>query len=241
MMTQSKAIVLHSMKYGDAKMIIDILTQVHGRMSFICNVPKSGKGKIKKQFFQPLSILDIEYDYRLNSSFQHFKDIRIAVPFVSIPFDPFKLSIALFVSEFLLYATRNEQTDKRLFLFVEKSAQWLDIVKGDYANFHLVFTIHLSAFLGIMPNVEEYCNGDIFDLREGRFVSAIPTHSNILLPDEAEKLNVLFRLSYKTMHLCKMSRIERNRCAEVIILYYRLHIPNFPEMKSLDVLKQLFG
>jgi len=235
------AIVLHSMKFGESQMIVDILTQEHGRLPFICHLPKSSKGKIKKQFFQPLSLLEIEYDFRLKSKFQHFKDIRVAVPFSSLPFDPFKLSIALFLAEFLSYSTRNEQNNSSLFLFVVKSVEWLDATDRDFSNFHLIFMVHLSTFLGFMPNVEEYRDGDFFDLREGRFVSGIPGHSDFLFSADAEMLQLLFRLSYKTMHLCKMSRIERNRCTEVIVLYYRLHIPNFPEMKSLDVLKQLFS
>ncbi len=37
-----------------------------------------------------------------------------------------------------------------------------------------------------------------------------------------------------------MSRQERNRCVEVIISYYRLHMPDFPELKTLPILKELF-
>ena len=43
------------------------------------------------------------------------------------------------------------------------------------------------------------------------------------------------------MHLYSMSRLQRNHCVEVIVDYYRLHIPNFPELKSLPVLKTLFA
>ena len=60
------------------------------------------------------------------------------------------------------------------------------------------------------------------------------------MPAEAGKIGLLMRLNYKTMHLCTMSRAERNRCTEVILEFYRLHVPGFPEMKSLEVLRQLF-
>ena len=49
------------------------------------------------------------------------------------------------------------------------------------------------------------------------------------------------RMNFETMHLFAMSRQERNRCAELIIIFYRLHIPNFPDLKSLAVLKELFA
>ncbi len=42
----------------------------------------------------------------------------------------------------------------------------------------------------------------------------------------------LLRLSYETMHLYTMSRLDRNRCVEVILQYYRIHVPGFPELKS---------
>ncbi len=48
------------------------------------------------------------------------------------------------------------------------------------------------------------------------------------------------RLSYATMHLLAISRQERGRILDVILTYYRLHQPDFPEMKSLPVLRTLF-
>lgn len=38
-----------------------------------------------------------------------------------------------------------------------------------------------------------------------------------------------------------MSRQERNRCLVIMNDYYRLHLPDFPVLKSLDVLKELFS
>ena len=42
------------------------------------------------------------------------------------------------------------------------------------------------------------------------------------------------------MHLFSFSRNERNRCVELILKYYRLHVPDFPELKSTGVLQELF-
>ena len=49
------------------------------------------------------------------------------------------------------------------------------------------------------------------------------------------------RMNYDTMHLFRMSHDERNRCVELILAYYKLHVPNFPELKSLAVLQELFS
>lgn len=48
------------------------------------------------------------------------------------------------------------------------------------------------------------------------------------------------RPTVMTMHLFAMSRAERSRCLELINEYYRLHLPDFPVLKSLEVLKELF-
>ncbi len=61
-------------------------------------------------------------------------------------------------------------------------------------------------------------------------------------PDEASRINILMRMNYETMHLFAMSRAEpRNRCLTIINDYYRLHLPHFPLLKSLDVLRELFA
>mgnify|MGYP007063239286 CR=1 FL=1 len=41
------------------------------------------------------------------------------------------------------------------------------------------------------------------------------------------------------LYLC--NTVERNRCLTIINDYYRLHLPDFPLLKSLDVLKELFA
>lgn len=240
MMVKTRSIVLHSIKYGESKMIVDLFTQQHGRVSFIVSIPKTSKAKVKKQFFQPLSILEIEFDFRMNVPLQRLKDVRLAVPFSSIPFDPFKLSIGMFVAEFLLYSTKSEQENLPLYTYMENSIAWLDGAEGTIANFHLIFMMQLSRFLGFFPNIDDYVKGELFDLREGQFVEMTPVHRDFLDAAESAEILNLMRLNYHTMHLLKMSRIQRNRCAEVIIHYYRLHIPSFPELKSFSILKELF-
>ena len=77
MLRKSKAIVLHTIKYGDSSLIIDLLTEEEGRLTFIVKLSKTMKGKMKKQYFQPMTLLDIEFDFRPNANMQHIKDIRI--------------------------------------------------------------------------------------------------------------------------------------------------------------------
>ena len=169
MLTKTQAIVLHSLKYGETRLIVDMFTRSQGRQSFIVSIPKSVKGKIKKQLFQPLTLLEIEYDLRPKLQLQKLSDVRLASPFSSIPFDPNKLSISLFIAEFLYYALRSEQRNEPLFDYIVNSIQWLDAQTNRFANFHLVFLMRLSRFLGFYPNLDHYQAGDYFDLRESVF------------------------------------------------------------------------
>ena len=241
MLTSSKAIVLNSLKYGEQQLIVDLLTEELGRVSFICRIPKTQKGKLKKQLFQPLSLLDVVFDYRQNARLQHIRDIRLTQPFASIPFDAGKLSIALFLAEFLTYATRDEQQNAALFNYVVNSVSWLDGQAESFANFHLVFMMRLSRFIGFFPNLEDYREGAVFDMRSGEFAYSAPLHGDYINADEAARLGLLMRMNYETMHLFHMTREERNRCVELMLAYYKLHVPNFPELRSLAVLQELFA
>lgn len=240
MLIKTRAIVLHSFRYGESKTIIDLLTATHGRMSCIAKLSKAPKAKLKKQYFQPLFIIEAVIDMRQRTGLQPLKEARVAVPFASIPFSPAKLAIAMFTAEFLRGATRGELTDDALFAYVENSVRWLDGCGRSFANFHLVFMTRLAKFLGFYPNLDGYTPGCRFDLRASCFLTDAPVHADCLPPEEAEKIKLLLRMNYATMHLYRMSRAERGRMADIILRYYQLHVPGFPELKSLPVLKELF-
>ena len=240
MLTKTQAIVLHAIKYGETRLIVDMFTKVFGRQAFIVSIPKTPKGKVKKQFFQPLTILEIETDIRPRQQLQKLHDVRLAAPFASIPFEPDKLAISLFVAEFLYYALRSEQRNELLYEYLENSIVWLDGQQSSFANFHLVFLLRLTRFLGFYPNLDDYKDGDYFDLRESVFMPMPPVHRDFLHPEEAQKVQLMMRMDFPTMHLFRMSHRERNRLLEVSLKYYRLHLPDFPEMKSIEVLQALY-
>ena len=64
MLTFTGAVVLRSLKYGDGSLIVDMLTEEYGRLSFMVRIPKTSKGRLKRQLFQPLSVLRLTFDYR---------------------------------------------------------------------------------------------------------------------------------------------------------------------------------
>ena len=233
MILKSKAIVLRSLKFGDSSLIIDMFTELEGRISFITRIPKTVKGKIKKQYFQPLTLLDLEFDYRPRTSLQRIKEVRFLRPYGSIPF--------LFLSEFLYYVTCGEQQNAHLYNYICASMEWLDEAEHDYANFHLVFMMRLSRFIGFFPNLDAYQSGACFDLRNATFTTSAPLHSDYLLPVDAAGINQLIRMDYENMHLFRLSRHDRNRISDIVLHYYRIHVPDMPELKSFQVMRELFS
>ncbi len=241
MLVKTKAIVLHSFKYGESRMIVDMFTEEAGRLSFIISIPKTSKGRIKKQYFQPMTLLEVECDVRQNVQLQKLKDAHLLTAYTSIPFSPEKLALSLFIAEFLYHALRSEQQDKLLFAYVCDSMQWLDTVEVGFANFHLTFLMRMSRFLGFYPNLDDYVDGCVFDLQTATFSLQVPTHRDFLDSHDSQLIHTLMRMDFPTMHLFQLSHHDRNRITEVLLHYYRLHIPQFPELKSLGVLQKLWA
>ncbi len=241
MLIKSEAIVLHAIKYGDSKLIVDVFSREIGRLSLIVSLSKTQKGRLKKQYFQPMTLLEITYDSRPKVQLQKLQDVRLLTAWSTIPFSPEKLALSFFIAEFLYHALRSEQQDIPLFTYIIDSMQWLDMSEQGYANFHLTFLMRMSRFLGFFPNLENDGEGAVFDLRAGTFINNIPLHSDFLRAEESRLIRLLMRMDYPTMHLYRFSRHERNRIIEVLLQYYRLHIPQFPELKSLQVLRELWA
>ena len=218
MLQKTLGIVLHTLKYNDTSLIADIYTEVVGRASFIVKIPRSRKAAVKPVLFQPLALVELEADFRPNASIYKITEAKSFYPFSSIPYDPYKSSIVLFLAEFLYRAVREEAENRPLFAYLQHSIIWLDECRDNFANFHLVFDMLNACFTPLRPQL----------------------HSSYILPEEASRLIMLMRMNYETMHLFAMNRAERTRCLTIMNEYYRLHLPDFPVLKSLEVLKELF-
>ncbi|MBQ6653891.1 MAG: DNA repair protein RecO [Prevotella sp.] len=241
MQTKTRAIVLRTLKYGESQLIIDLLTEQQGRLSFIQHIGKTQKARVRKQLFQPLTLIDVAFDYRPKSSLQHMRDVRISTPFTTIPLDAAKLSVSLFLAEFIYYCTHDEQQNAPLYRYCENGIRWLDGAQAGFANFHLVFMMRLSRFIGFYPNLDDYSEGCFFDLRAAAFTPVQPLHPDFLKPDEAAHITTLMRMDYETMRLFRLTRQERNRITDCLVAYYRHHVPGFPEPRSLAVVREIFA
>ena len=135
---------------------------------------------------------------------------------------------------------KETEPDSRLFEYLFESIQLLELSDKGVANFHLVFLLRLLHYLGIYPNVESYVAGSCFDMLNGVFVDRIPMHRHYLNRQESVVLARLLKISFENMSLYSFSRQDRVSVINRILEYYRLHLPDFPEIKSLSVMQSLF-
>ena len=240
MLEKTRGIVLHALRYGDDSLIVSVLTLHRGTLAFLVKVPKGRRSGVKTQLLRPLAILEMDIDYRDRLRMQRIREMHVSVPYSSLPYQPVKESLAMFLGEVLYHALRREGENPALFEFLEKSLEWLDLADRDYANFHLCLLIQLTRYLGFFPNMQDASPDALFDLQEGCFTTILPRHGLYLKAEEAGFLMKLLKMNYATMHRVHLNRTQRGRILKILNTYYRVHIPEFPELKSLDVLTELF-
>ncbi|NLV53255.1 MAG: DNA repair protein RecO [Bacteroidales bacterium] len=240
MQTTIRGIVLRTVKYGDSSLIVDLFTLQHGRLSFMASTMRAKRSVRSVSFWFPLSMIEFTADLRPASRLPCPSDVRSYHNYTDLPFSPVKSTLALFLSEFLCAALREEKENQTLYYYIESSLLWLDMVESpaSMANFHLTFLMHLSRFLGIYPNLD--APAPYFDLQSATYCDQRPLHAHYLFGQEALRLPTLFRMDYPTMRLFRFSRSERRRILQVLNEYYRLHMPDFPELKSIEVLQEMF-
>lgn len=85
MLIKSRAIVLHTLKYNDESLIVELLTEATGCVSFIVRISRSGRAAVRHMLFRPLALLDVEWNHRGGSGLRRLKSALPAVPLVSLP------------------------------------------------------------------------------------------------------------------------------------------------------------
>ena len=241
MLHKTRAIVLSNVNYSDTYTIVHVLTEVFGPVSYLTAKQKGKTTRVPKSLFHPLSIVELEVEHQNLRGIQRIKEARAVIPLLSILNNPVKSTMGIFLAELVGKVATDAQADQRLFDFMLESIQILDVIEKGYANFHLVFMIGLSRFLGFYPDSGGYCPGMYFDMRNGVFASDKPAHPHFLNPDESQVFFNLLRMNYENMALFTFSRHQRKDIIFRILEYYRIHLNRLPEIKSLEILHEVFG
>lgn len=240
MISQSKAIVLHHLKYSETSVIATLYTEAFGRQSYIINGIRSPKSKQKTGLLQPLFLLEIEAYHKAGREVQRLKEFRLDKVYQTIPFDVVKSTIAMFLSEIMYKTIRNEETDAELFQFIYESLIHFDLMKEGSSNFHLWFLANLLRFLGLQPQNNYNPTYQWFDLKNGKFLISKPIHPNTPNLEDSRFLSELFALDYHAMNTFSISGNQRSRLLEFLLEYYTIHFEKIGKINSLKILGEIF-
>jgi DNA repair protein RecO (recombination protein O) len=237
MLIKTRAIVLSSLKYQEKSLIVKCFTLSDGLKSyFVRDAFSSRKSNQKIAYFQPLSILEIEAVHKNKGTLESFKEIKIATPFATIHSDIVKSTIVMFLSEILHHSIHEEEANEALFTFLETALSWLDN-HAEIANFHLIFLLEASKYLGFYPDTSAI-NMKYFEMTEGVFSSFHAISS--LSEHETNLFKKLLDLKFEN-EAKNFAGIERQILLKILIDYYSFHLDGFKKPKSLDVLKEVFS
>lgn len=237
---KARGIVLHTMKYGESSMIVFMLTDTLGRQNYMVQGIRTPKSRSNKgALFQPMFVVDFIGLESPRMQMHRMKDVRNAMPLVSVPFNAVKSTISLFMAEALYRLVREIEPQSPLFDFVYDSVAALDAIEEGIANFHLWFLVRLSAYLGFYPG-NEYIPGGCFDIREGLFAPSMPQHRLALSADNSRILNALMTTDITSLDSVKLSRTQRSDFMSSLITYFGYHLDSVNTIQSIEILRDVF-
>jgi DNA repair protein RecO (recombination protein O) len=239
MLVKTKAVLLHHVRYSDNSLIANFYTQDYGRLSVMVKGISSRKGGTRFNYFQPLNIFNIELYHYENRELHNLKEMSLAFIPKTIPGDIQRTTVALFISEILYNIIREEDANRMLYEFIESSVITLDSITAGTSNFHLWFLVAFMAYAGIGPShtmLKEY----YFDMLTGQFAVQQPLHPDYLEPRSASILNHLLQIPAEQVDTLRLSGEERTELLTRILKYYNLHLAGIRQIRSLQVMKDIF-
>jgi len=238
MIEKTKAIVINSIKFGDTSLIATCYTETCGMKTYLLRgIMKSKRAKIKPAYFLPLMQLELLANHNHKGKLNSIRELQISNPYQSIHTNILKQTMALFIGEVLYHAIKEEEGNSELFQYLETALLWLD-TNDSISNFHLLFLLNLTKFLGFYPDIAGK-EMEYFDLMEGKF-----SHKSTFYTISGEKL-ILFRkllgINFDTVHNTGLNAAGRQMILTLLIEYFELHLSGFKKPKSLNVLKTVFS
>lgn len=239
-MHQSRAIVLRQIKYSETSLILKIYTEKEGLLSFIAKGVRGKKGKLRSAQFQALNLIDLSYREARKSQLRQINDLKVIEPFIDLPFNPIKRTIAIFMAELIQNAIKEQEPNAKLFDFLYNSIHWIDLSKEGYSHFHLLFMMKFTKHLGFYPMPDGHKEARYFDLQQGVFSRGEPTHSYFIDTEQLSAWKQLINVKLETINSLLLSNTLKRKLLQTMMLYYKLHLIHFKELNSHHILQSVF-
>lgn len=222
MLHKTRGIVFRFTKYGESSIIVTIFTELFGIQTYLVNGVRSKSAKGKIALFQPLTLLDLVVYYKENANIKRIKEVKCLHQYQSLAADLRKSTIAIFISEVLNKTVKDESHAQEIFEFLYHALILLDHQQTAVGNFHLIFLIKLSRFLGFGAHQSDEILG-----------------ARMLDPEEENILKKLLQTDFT--EVIPMTNAQRRNVLEAILRFYSLHIESLGEIKSVQVLRELMS
>lgn len=232
---QTRALVLQTIRYNDFSLIVKMFTREAGLLSFMVKGTHGKKSKFKPAYFQPLTVLEVQYTQKTGSDLYQLREVMLGISLESSRTDAHKIAVSLFLAEFFSKSLREQHADENLFTYLESRVLELEHQPRCHPAFHIKVLLELTGYLGFFPLHNRDVYNKYFSLLQGNFES-IPNTGHHL--DEATSEALCAMLDTDEMPV--MTGDMRNALLTGLIQYYRFHIPAFPEIKSLEVLQAVY-
>ena len=240
MYKSTRAIVFHQTRYSDTSLVVKILTEEWGLGSYIIKGARTPKSKLKSSLFQPLTLLEMVADHKEKNDLNHIREARVAYQNKNIPVNIIKSSILLFLNELLYKSIQEEAINHELFGFIYDHLVLLDQTTENPANFHLLFAIHLTRYLGFFPQGDYKNEHSVFDLTEGHFSQTDPLPAEHFISGiNGYWFSKLIMLPADQFYQLTIPAQIRSLLVDKIIQYYHLHLPLTGSFKSHIILHEV--
>lgn len=241
MHTKIDAIVIDIVKYSDSRNVVTLYSRQLGRISTISSAGNTKAGRARNALLRPLSIITADINMNPTRDLQHLGQISPLSIWHDIYYNPYKTAVAIYITEFLNRYLKESAPDPLTFDFIARALEKFDSAVAGVANFHIAFLIKFMEPAGISPDISGIEEGDWFDLREGTPTADKPLHNDLLTPAQTSLLPKIMRMNFDNMHCFKFSAAERRECLNIILNYYAMFFPGVNNLKSSQILTELFN
>ncbi|MEX1241613.1 MAG: DNA repair protein RecO [Cyclobacteriaceae bacterium] len=221
MIFKTRGIVFRFTKFGETSIIVTIFTEQFGLQSYMVNGVRSKSARNKIALYQPLTLLNLVVYHREHANIERIKEISCLHPYGTLTADVKKSTLAMFINELLNKTVKDESHGGEIFQFLFESLISLDSLQEGYENFHLIFMLKLARHLGF----------GVFSANE--FLSGRVTDS-----ETKSVLNDLLQADYDVP--LKINYNQRRKLLDLLLKFYAEHMQHLGEIKSVQVLRELF-
>jgi DNA repair protein RecO (recombination protein O) len=239
MIISTKAIILSKLKYKDHDLIVRAYTASNGVVSFLVKGTfSSKKTKIKPAYFQSLSLLNLEIDYKNSRDLHYIKNVRLQQVYSTLHTDILKSTCVIFLAEILTMVLKEEAPNEDLFNYIEAALLWFDTIDCN-SIFHHQFLIGLTKYVGFYP---ELSNPTLpfFNLEAGLY-QAKNTGRYCISGSKLILFNSILGMEFDSYTSESMNSGQKQELLNMILLYFKLHLQGFKSPKSLVILNQVFN